>query len=102
MFFDTTYQVADIKVNTNEQQQAITLIFMTGMIIPGPDGNSASILPAGYIRIPVGKDEALKLGAAIIEHADELPDDSKIAVVTDMSEARKAAEMDKAIRANAS
>ncbi|MDA4131834.1 MAG: hypothetical protein OK454_01735 [Thaumarchaeota archaeon] len=103
MFFDASIQAFDIQVVPVEDESHLILQFILGVVIPGPQGQKG-ILPAGAIKVPIGKEMAIKKAKEILEVAEALPDpepevpESDILVAQNMEQAKQVAEMDRQVR----
>ena len=105
MLFDTTIQAFDVQVISipDEEGPHVVLQFITGLVIPGPGGQKG-ILPAGAIKVPIGKEMAIKKATEMLEAAEALPDpepekpESDILVAQNMEQAKQVAEMDRQVR----
>lgn len=74
--------------------------FITGLVVPGPGGQKG-ILPAGVIKVPIGRDMAINKAKALLEAAESLPEpkpESDLIVAGNMNQAKQVADMDEAIR----
>lgn len=94
MFFDASIQAFDINVIPVEEESHLILQFLLGLVVPGPGGQKG-ILPAGAIKVPVGREMAIKKAKEILEAAEALPEpkgDSGLIVAGDVNEVQKAAE----------
>lgn len=103
MFFDASIQAFDIQVIPVEEESHLILQFLLGLVVPGPQGQKG-ILPAGAIKVPVGRDMAIQKAKEILEAAEALPEpkqDSGLIISGDVEGAQRvaqqAAEMDKAL-----
>lgn len=103
MFFDASIQAFDIQVIGVEEESHLLLQFILGIVIPGP-GSQKGILPAGAIKVPIGKDMAIKKAKELLEVAESLPDpepekpESDLVIAQNMEQARQVGEMDEQIR----
>lgn len=104
MFFDASIQAFEIQVIPVEEESHLILQFLLGLVVPGPQGQKG-VLPAGAIKVPVGREMAIKKAKEILEAAEALPEpkpDSSIIVSGDVEGAQRVAEqqaqMDQAIR----
>ena len=74
--------------------------FILGVVIPGPGGQKG-ILPAGAIKVPIGKQMAINKAKEMLEAAEALPDppkESGIIIPGSKDEVEQVAQVDKAIR----
>jgi hypothetical protein len=104
MFFDASIQAFDIQVIPVEEESHLILQFLLGLVVPGPQGQKG-ILPAGAIKVPVGRDMAIQKAKEILEAAEALPEpkaDSGLIISGDVEGAQKvaqqAADIDRAVR----
>lgn len=104
MFFDASIQAFDINVIPVEEESHLILQFLLGLVVPGPGGQKG-ILPAGAIKVPIGRDMAINKAKEILEAAEALPEpkkDSGLIISGDVEGAQKVAEqqaqMDQAFR----
>jgi hypothetical protein len=102
MFFDTSIQAFDVQVIPvpDEEGPHVILQFLLGMTIPGPQGQKG-ILPAGALKVPIGKEMAINKAKQLLEAAEALPDpkpESDLVVVGNMGQADQIAEMDRQVR----
>ena len=102
MFFDTSIQAFDVQVIPvpDEDGPHVILQFLLGMTIPGPQGQKG-ILPAGALKVPIGKEMAINKAKQLLEAAESLPDpkpESDLVVVGNMGQADQIAEMDRQVR----
>lgn len=71
---DTTLQVFDIRaLDVGEGDEHATLAMMTGLAIPGPNGQ-AMVLPAETYRVPMDKSAIAALIESLQVAHDALPD----------------------------
>lgn len=86
-----------------EEENHLILQFILGVVIPGPGGQKG-ILPAGAIKVPIGKDMAIKKAQELLEAAESLPDpepekpQSNLVIASNMEQAKQVADVDDAIR----
>lgn len=83
-----------------EDESHLILQFILGVVIPGPGGQKG-ILPAGAIKVPIGKDMAIKKAKEMLEAAEALPDppkESGLIVPQSAEEVEQVAAVDDAIR----
>lgn len=100
MFFDASIQAFDIQVISVEEESHLILQFILGVVIPGPGGQKG-ILPAGAIKVPIGKDMAIKKAKEMLEAAEALPDppkESGLIIPQSAEEVEQVAAVDDAIR----
>lgn len=94
MFFDSTIQAFDIQVIPVEGESHLILQFLLGLVVPGPQGQKG-ILPAGAIKVPVGREMAINKAKELLEAAEALPEpkpESGLIVPSDVNEAQAIAE----------
>lgn len=73
--FDATIQAASIEIVGGEDHVALALIM--GLSIPvgqGPEGVIMGLLPAGVIRVALGRDAAIEYGGNLKEAGEALPE----------------------------
>lgn len=70
--FDTTIAPIDIKISIPEDKSHLRLVLVTGIMIP--IGEQIGQVPTGQYQAPIGKDQAIRLGEALIEAAEQLED----------------------------
>src|SRR5271166_3632032 len=103
MFFDASIQAFDVQVVPVPEESYLTLQFILGVVIPGPGGQKG-ILPAGAIKVPIGKEMAIKKATEMLEAAEALPDpepekpESDLVIAGNMEQAKQVAEMDRQVR----
>lgn len=100
MFFDASFQAFQVQVIPAPEESAVVLQFLVGSSLPGPNGQKG-VLPAGAIKIPISREEAIAKAKEILEVAEALPEPkpkSDLVVVGDMSQAEQVGEMDRQIR----
>lgn len=103
MFFDASIQAFDINVIPVDEESHIILQFILGVVIPGPAGQKG-ILPAGAIKVPIGKEMAIAKAKQMLEVAEALPDpvpekpESDLVIAGNMEQAKQVAEMDRQVR----
>lgn len=104
MFFDASIQAFDIQVIPVDEESHLILQFLLGLVVPGPQGQKG-ILPAGAIKVPVGRDMAIQKAKEILAAAEALPEpkgDSGLIITGDVEGAQKvaqqAADIDRAVR----
>ena len=100
MFFDCSIQAFDVQIVSVPDESHIILQFITGLVVPGPQGQQG-ILPAGAVKIPVGRQMAIDKAKELLEAAEALPEpkpESDLVVVGNMDQAQQVADMDAAIR----
>lgn len=105
MFFDASIQAFDVQVVPvpDEDSPHVILQLLLGLTIPGPGGQKG-ILPAGAIKVPIGREMAINKAKELLEAAEALPEpkpESDLIIAGDMSQAKQAVEMDEAIRSGA-
>lgn len=84
----------------DEDSPHVILQLITGLVIPGPDGQRG-VLPAGAIKVPIGRQIAINKAKQLLETAETLPKpkpESDLVVAGSMDQVKRAAEMDKAFR----
>ncbi len=103
MFFDCSIQAFDVNVIPVEEESHLILQFILGVVIPGPGGQKG-ILPAGAIKVPIGKEMAITKAKELLEAAEALPDpepekpESDLVIAQNMQQAEQVGEMDRQIR----
>lgn len=100
MFFDASIQAFDINVISVEEESHLILQFILGVVIPGPGGQKG-ILPAGAIKVPIGKEMAINKAKQMLEVAEALPDppkESGLIIPGSQEEVDQVAQVDEAIR----
>lgn len=98
MFFDGTVQ--SIRMDILSETDHVILQFLLAITIPGPKGPQG-ILPAGVLKIPLSREDAIEKAKELLEAAEALPEpkpESDLVVVGNMDQAAQVAEMDKQIR----
>lgn len=78
MVFDMTLATIGYTVDPDEENGGLTVTMAVGMqlpISPGP-GQPPLMVPLGQIRFPIAKSDGMKMGQAIIDAAESLPDES--------------------------
>ena len=103
MFFDTSYQAIKVEVIPIPEESHLILQFIVGSSLPGPQGQMG-VLPAGAVKIPMGREQAIAKAKEILEVAEALPEpkpESDLVVVGDMSQAEQIGEMDRQVREGA-
>jgi hypothetical protein len=106
MFFDVSLQAFDIQIIPVEEESHLILQFLLGLVVPGPQGQKG-VLPAGAIKVPVGRDMAITKAKELLEAAEALPEpkpDSGLIVPNDANEAQalaqQQAQMNQAFRSD--
>jgi hypothetical protein len=100
MFFDASIQAFDIQVIPVEEESHLILQFLLGLVVPGPQGQKG-ILPAGAIKVPVGRQMAIDKAKEILAAAEALPEpkpESDLIIAGNMDQAQQVADVDSAIR----
>ena len=100
MFFDASIQAFDVQVIPVEDEHHLILQFILGVVIPGPGGQKG-ILPAGAIKVPIGKEMAINKAKEMLEIAEALPDppkESGLIIPQSAEEVEQVAQVDTAIR----
>jgi hypothetical protein len=100
MFFDASIQAFDINIISVEEESHLILQFILGVVIPGPGGQKG-ILPAGAIKVPIGKEMAITKAKQMLEVAEALPDppkESGLIIPESAAEVEQVAKVDEAIR----
>lgn len=102
MFFDASIQAFEIQVIPipDEDSPHVILQLLLGMTIPGPGGQKG-VLPAGAIKVPVGREMAIKKAKELLEAAESLPEpkpESDLIITGNMDQAAQVAGIDDAIR----
>jgi len=73
---------------------------LLGLTIPGPDGQKG-ILPAGAIKVPIGREMAINKAKELLAAAEALPKpkpESDLVIAGNMDQAKQVADMDNAVR----
>lgn len=73
--FDVTIQAMAVEITNGEDHVLLSLIM--GLSIPvgqGPQGIVMGQLPAGAIRVPMGREPAIEHGTALKEAGESLPE----------------------------
>jgi hypothetical protein len=101
IFFDSTIQTHqfDILPIPDEEQPHLLLQFILGLGVPGPNGQ-IGILPAGALKIPIGREMAIAKAKQLLEAAESLPEpkpESDLIVTDDMNQAAEMAKVQQAI-----
>lgn len=94
MFFDASIQAFDIQVIPVEEESHLILQFLLGLVVPGPQGQKG-VLPAGAIKVPVGREMAINKAKELLEAAEALPEpkpESGLIVPSDVGEAQAIAQ----------
>lgn len=100
MFFDTSIQAFDIQVIPVEEESHLILQFILGLVVPAPNGQKG-LLPAGAIKVPVGREMAIAKAKELLEAAEALPEpkpESDLIVAGNMDQVKQVADVDDAIR----
>ena len=102
MLFDSTIQAFDIQIIPipDEDGPHIILQFILGLVIPGPQGQKG-VLPAGAIKVPIGREMAINKAKELLEAAEALPEpkpESDLVIAGNMEQAKQVANMDSAFR----
>jgi hypothetical protein len=102
LLFDTTIQAFDIQMISvpDEEGPHIVLQFITGLVVPGPPGKQG-ILPAGAIKVPIGREMAINKAKELLAAAEALPKpkpESDLIIAGNMDQAKRVADMDNAVR----
>ena len=72
---------------------------LLGLTVPGPGGQKG-ILPAGAIKVPIGREMAINKAKALLEAAEALPEpkpESDLIIAGNMDQAKQVADVDDAI-----
>ncbi len=102
MFFDVTTQAFDVAIIPvpDEESPHVVLQLLLGITIPGPQGQKG-VLPAGSIKVPIGREMAINKAKELLEAAEALPEpkpESDLVVASNMEQAKQVANMDSAFR----
>lgn len=102
MFFDVSTQAFEIQIVPvpDEDGPHVILQLLLGMTIPGPAGQKG-ILPAGAIKVPIGREMAINKAKELLEAAEGLPEpkpESDLIIAGNMDQAKQVADMDSAVR----
>lgn len=100
MFFDTSIQAFDIQIIPIEEDSHLILQFLLGLVVPGPQGQKG-VLPAGAIKVPIGREMAINKAKELLEAAEALPEpkpESDLIIAGNMDQAQQVADVDSAIR----
>lgn len=102
MFFDVSTQAFDIQIIPvpDEDGPHVILQFLLGLTVPGPGGQKG-VLPAGAIKIPIGREMAINKAKALLEAAEALPEpkpESDLIIAGNMDQAKQVADIDNAVR----
>ena len=84
----------------DEEGPHIVLQFITGLVVPGPPGKQG-ILPAGAIKVPIGREMAITKAKEFLEAAEALPTpkpESDLIIAGNMDQAKQVADIDQAVR----
>ncbi len=103
MFFDVSIQPLKFDFVSVPEESHLIIQVVTGMVLPGPQGQKG-VLPAGAIKIPIGREQAIATAKEMLEAAEALPEpppESDLVVVGDMSQADQIAQMDQQIHSGA-
>jgi hypothetical protein len=100
--FDATIQAFDIQIIPvpDEDGPHVIVQLITGLVVPGP-GNQKGVLPAGAIKVPIGRKVAINKAKELLEAAESLPEpkpESDLIVAGNMEQAKRVADIDGAIR----
>jgi hypothetical protein len=95
--FDTTIQVARMEVLLENDN--LQLVAVLGLVVPIQQGGQIqqALIPAGVIRIPLGREAALETAKVLQENAEKLPKPSDL-VVAQPGDVDRIAKVDKAIK----
>lgn len=100
--FDTTVQAMAVEIEEGEDHVVFSII--VGISIPvgqGPNGIVMGQLPAGAIRIPMGREPAIEHGTRLKEAGENLPEpkpETDIVPVSSMAAAEQAAKQAERLR----
>jgi hypothetical protein len=100
LFFDTSIQAFDIQIISVEEESHLILQFILGLVVPGPAGQKG-ILPAGAIKVPIGREMAINKAKELLEAAEALPEpkpESDLIIAGNMDQVKHVADVDDAIR----
>jgi hypothetical protein len=102
MFFDVTTQAFEIQIVPvpDDEGPHVILQMLLGLTIPGPQGQKG-ILPAGAIKVPIGREMAINKAKELLEIAEALPEpkpESDLIIAGNMDQAKQVADIDDAIR----
>jgi hypothetical protein len=84
----------------DEDGPHIVLQFITGLVVPGPGGQKG-VLPAGAIKVPIGREMAITKAKELLEAAEALPEpkpESDLIIAGNMDQAKQVADIDNAVR----
>jgi hypothetical protein len=102
MFFDATTQAFEIQIIPIPDEDGPHVIWqmLLGLTIPGPQGQKG-ILPAGALKVPIGREMAITKAKELLEAAEALPEpkkESDLIIAGNMDQAKRVADVDDAIR----
>jgi hypothetical protein len=102
MFFDASIQTFDIQVISvpDEDGPHVILQLLLGLTVPGPSGQKG-VLPAGAIKVPIGREMAIGKAKELLEAAEALPEpkpESDLIIAGNMDQAKQVADIDTAVR----
>lgn len=102
MFFDASIQAFEVQVIPvpDEDGPHVILQLLLGMTIPGPGGQKG-VLPAGAIKVPIGREMAINKAKELLEAAESLPEpkpESDLIIAGNMDQVKHVADVDDAIR----
>ena len=102
MFFDASIQAFEVQVIPvpDEDGPHVILQLLLGMTIPGPGGQKG-VLPAGAIKVPIGREMAINKAKELLEAAESLPEpkpESDLIIAGNMDQAKQVADIDNAVR----
>ena len=73
---------------------------LLGLTLPGPAGQKG-ILPAGAIKVPIGREMAINKAKELLEAAESLPKpkpESDLIIAGNMDQVKQVADIDNAVR----
>lgn len=96
--FDLTLQVLEVNVVIENGHPVWQ--FTVAMIMPTEQGLAQ--IPVGRVQVPLGPEKAKETAEETLKLLEEIPKESDLAIVTNMDDARKVAEVDQAVRGGGS
>lgn len=89
---DATLNVLDIRVLPVEDKTHLRMVQILGLLIPLGDQSQVAQIPGAQLQTPIGKEQAIKLGNALIEAAQVLEDPKpQVDIATSMADAARMA-----------
>lgn len=73
--FNVDFQV--INVGIVERDNGLELQLTVGLAVPQGPNEPPAFLPAGMVRVPLGKEASIQTGETLIEKANALPEPPK-------------------------